>query len=401
MPVRTKDEGMDLDSVQRRLQDAGLDGWLFYDFHLCNPIAYEVLGISLAIASRRWFYWVPRHGAPLRIVSAVEPKSLDRLPGDISIYRTWRELHGALRQALDGSKTVAMEYSPKCDLPYLSRVDAGTVELVEALGVEVVSSAQLAQVEVSVLTPTQLDSHREAGRLMLEAKDQLFEELSSALRQGDIPDEFGTQQRFVELMEAAGLQVDEAPIVAVDSHAGNPHHETTRATSLPIVRGSLILFDFWAKLPGERSIFADYTWMAFAGSAGDIPGEITRAFSVIVEARDVGIALMQERRRSGTPISGGEVDDAVRAVIEAAGHGDAFLHRTGHSITTVVHGNGAHLDNFETADKRELLANTCNSVEPGIYLAEFGVRTETDTIILDDNVEVTGGQLQQEIAALL
>lgn len=235
----------------------------------------------------------------------------------------------------------------------------------------------------------------------MAAKDQLFDELSSALVSGKPLDEFGVQQRFQQLMQESRLLVPEPPIVAVNEHAGNPHYSPTPHTSAPIRTGDLILVDFWGRLPGPRSIYADYTWMAFAGRREDIPEQMKTVFDLAVAARDAGIELLQRSFESGHRVTGAEVDDHVRSVVAEGGFGDAFLHRTGHSITTDVHGNGAHLDNFETVDTRELLPNTCNSIEPGIYLADFGVRTETNTLLTDAGVEVTGGQLQTDITPLL
>lgn len=393
---------MDVGRIQKDLQAIGLGGWLFYDFHLSNPIAYEVLGLSMAEPyRRRWFCWIPVSGSPMKILSAVEPHALETLPGTAVTYRTWSELHDGLRGLGLASTRVAMEYSPDNDIPYLSRVDAGTVDLIRSMGAQVVSSAPLAQALVSVLTPSEQDSHRAAGLQLTAAKDQLFDELSSGLVSGQPLDEFGVQQRFQQLMQESGLLVPEPPIVAVNDHAGNPHYSPTPHTSRSISTNDLVLLDFWARLPGPRSIYADYTWMAFAGRREDIPDRMRTVFDVAVTARDFGIALLRRSFESGQRVTGAEVDDHVRSVVAEEGFGDAFLHRTGHSITTDVHGNGAHVDNFETVDSRELLPNTCNSIEPGIYLADFGVRTETNTLLTDSGVEVTGGQLQTEITPLL
>jgi len=317
------------------------------------------------------------------------------------VFQTWRELHSTLADVLANVKSVAMEYSPSNAIPYVARVDAGTVELIRSFGVNVVSSAPLSQALSSTLDESEKVSHREAGRRLMAAKDVLFAELSDALRNGRVHDEHTIQQRFIVLMQQEGLAVEDPPAIALNANASNPHYEPAATGSAQLKRGDLLLADFWAPLLGEKSIYADYTWMAFAGTRQEIPTKMREVFGVAVAARDAGIALMQQRRSADQSVTGAEVDDLVRGVVDDAGYGPFFVHRTGHSITTHVHGNGANLDNFETNDERELLPNTCNSVEPGIYLPEFGVRTETNTLIHRDHAEVTGGQLQHEITPLL
>ncbi len=393
---------MDLERIQRALHDEMLDGWLFYDFRKSNPIAYQVLELPLEdMYTRRWFYFVPTDGVPIALVSAVEPHVLRSLPGERLVFRTWQEMHAHLHTLLQGRRRVAMEYSPMNAIPYIARVDAGTLELIRSFAVEVISSANLSQRFVAQLSEAQIHSHREAGRRLIAAKDKLFAELGNDLLSGVVLAEYQVQQRFVTLIEQAGLSVSEPPIVAVNANSGNPHYEPTGASSSPIQRGDLVLFDFWARFPREDAVYADYTWVAFAGTRDEIPARQREVFELVQSARDTGIAFVRERLAAGEHVEGRQVDDVTRAVIARAGYGDYFVHRTGHSITTFEHGNGANLDNFETQDERLLLPNTCCSVEPGIYLPEFGIRSEVNLLILENDAEVTGVPAQQEIVPLL
>ncbi len=393
---------MELARIQQLLQAEQLDGWLFYDFRKSNPIAYHVLQLSLqGFYTRRWFYYVPAYGVPVALVSAVEAHVLQGLPGEQQVFRTWQEMHTLLRTRLQPGMRIAMEYSPMNAIPYMSRVDAGTLELVRSFGVEVVSSANLAQHFVAQLSTHQIQGHREASHRLIAAKDQLFHELGNNLRTGIALDEYQTQQRFVQLIHEHGLSAPEAPIVAVNAHASNPHYAPSAIQHSPILHGDLILFDFWGHLPEPGSVYVDYTWMAFAGRQDEIPQRQCEIFEIVRRARDTGIAFVRERLAAGQLVEGREVDDVVRGIITQAGYGDYFVHRTGHSITTAEHGDGANIDNFETQDARHLLPFTCCSIEPGIYLPEFGVRSEVDLLILEHDAEVTGVPAQAEIVALL
>jgi Xaa-Pro dipeptidase len=399
---KEEDSRMDLERIQQALRAEGLDGWLFYDFRLANPIAYQVLGLSQEeMYTRRWFYFVPTQGTPTAIVSAVESHVLKGLPGQQLVYRTWGDMQEHLLATIGGGKTVAMEYSPMNAIPYISRVDAGTLEMLRSLAIEVVSSANLSQYFVAQLSAEQVRSHREAGQRLIVAKDQLFAELGENLRAGIALDEYQVQQRFVALIELTGLSVPEPPIVAVNANASNPHYMPRSTICSPIRHGNLVLFDFWARFPQEDAVYADYTWVAFTGTRDEIPEQQRQVFEVVRSARDTGIAFVRERLAAGERVEGREVDDVTRRVIVNAGYGDYFVHRTGHSITTFEHGNGANLDNFETQDARALLPDTCCSVEPGIYLPEFGIRSEVNLLIHANDAEVTGGPVQQEIVPLL
>ena len=393
---------MELDRIQQALYSEGIDSWLFYDFRKSNHVAYQVLKLPTdGLYTRRWFYFVPAQGAPSALVSAVEPHVLRSLSGERRVFRTWQEMRAHLGELLRPGMRVAMEYSPMNAIPTMSRVDAGMLELVRSYGVEVVSSANLAQRFVAQLSDEQVESHREAGRRMIAVKDNLFAALGDDLRAGVALDEYSVQQRFLALLQQAGLVVPDLPHVAVNANAGNPHYEPTSDIHSSIRRGDLILFDFWAHLPEPGSIFADYTWMAFAGTGDEIPTRQQEVFEIVRRARDAGIVFVREQLAAGQRPQGCQVDDVARAVIASAGYADYFIHRTGHSIGTVLQANGANLDNFETQDERVLLPQTCCSMEPGIYLPEFGVRSEVNLLIHERDVEVTGVPMQEEIVALM
>jgi Xaa-Pro dipeptidase len=399
---------MDLNALQAAVRAAGPDGWLFADFRRSNPVAHAILGLpEQAFFSRRWAYYVPAQGQPTKLVSAVESHVLDSLPGEKRIYRTWQQYEETLRELVAGARRVAMEYVPNCAIPYSSRVDAGTIELVRALGPEVVSSADFAQAFEAVLTPEQIEGHRMAGRALLRARDRLVPWLREEVEAGTPLGEYQVQRKLAALMEEEGLHLDESemPLIAVNGNAANPHYAPNAERHAPLTRGDVLLIDWSARRPGEYTIFADYTWMLYLGMRDEPRYQrANELFQVIRQARDTGIALLEERFKSGQRIAGYEVDDTVRAVVDAAGYGDAFVHRTGHNIATTVHGNGAHLDNLETHDTRPLLANTITSMEPGIYLPgeNIGVRTEVDVILLPDGrgVEVTGTPAQEEVQPL-
>lgn len=393
----------DIAAFQVVLKQEQLDGWLFFDFRRSNAIAHRILGLSeQAFFTRRWMYYVPRVGDPVAIVSAVERHALASLPGDQRIYRTWREYRDIVSDTLSGARRVAMEYVPQNANPYCSLVDAGTVEFVRALGPEVVSSANFAQRFEATLTPAQLDSHRLAGEALRRAGDAVFAWTRERLLAGDDLSELSVQRRLTDLMRAERLRVeeDELPLVAVNGNAANPHYSPTAERNSPLCRGDLLLIDFSAPLEGSGSVFADYTWMAYLGER--VPERIAQLFAAIREARDTGVAMLRERFASGVKVEGCEVDDVVRAVVAREGLGEAFIHRTGHNIGARVHGNGAHLDNYETHDTRPLLVNTCVSMEPGVYLPDegLGLRTEVDVLLLPGEIEVTGWE-QTEVTPLL
>lgn len=393
----------DIAAFQTALREAHVDGWLFYDFRRSNAIAHRVLGLSPhAFFTRRWLYYVPTRGEPVAIVSAVESHALATLPGSQRVYRTWREYRSLLSETLAGARQVAMEYVPLNANPYCSLVDAGTVEFVRSLGPEVVSSADFAQAFEAVLSAEQLQSHRRAGQALQRAGDRLFGWVRERLRADDALTEYSIQQELTDYMRAEGLEVpeDEAPLVAVNEHAANPHYSPTAERHAPVRHGDLLLIDFSAPMAEPGAIVADYTWMAYLGE--QTPQRINDLFAIIRQARDTGVATLRDAFRSGRRIEGYAVDDIVRKVVSDAGYGEAFVHRTGHNIGQRVHGNGAHLDNLETHDTRPLLANTCVSMEPGIYLPDehIGLRTEVNVLLLPGDIEVTGWE-QEAVKPLL
>ena len=390
-----------LDEIALALGDAHLDGWLLYDFRLSDPLAYRILGLSEdGIATRRWFCYVPARGKPRAIVSAVEARRLDPLGAEKIVYRSHDEMLAALRTALGGARRIAMNYSPGCAIPYVSRVDAGKIEIVRAMGIEVVTAANLIQRFEATLTAEQLASHQRAARVLRSIVDETFGEIAQLIASGRPVSEVSVQDSVMARFSAQGLVTHAPPIVAVNEHSADPHYGPTAKHDRAIRRGDFILLDLWAKEAAPDSVYADFTWVAFAGDK--VPAEHARVFRIVADARDAAVDLVQRRVAAGEAVSGREADRAARSVIEAAGFGDAFVHRTGHSIGREVHGTGANLDSLETLDDRALIHNTCFSVEPGIYLpGRFGVRSELDMTIENGRALVSGEPRQREIVALL
>ena len=390
-----------LEDIALALRDAHLDGWLFYDFRLSDPLAYRILGLSEdGIASRRWFCYVPTQGKPRAIVSAVEAHRLDALPAEKVVYRSHDEMIAALRSALGGARRLAMDYSPGCAIPYVSRVDAGTIELVRSMEIEVVTAADLIQRFEATLTREQLLSHHRAASALRTIVDETFSDIGQLISGRRAVSEVSVQDAVMTRFAARGLTTHAPPIVAVNEHSADPHYGPTPKNDRAIRAGDFILLDLWAKETAPDSIYADFTWAAFAGEK--VPAEHARVFEIVARARDAAVDLVQRRVAEGEPVSGREADRAARSTIEAAGFGDAFVHRTGHSIGRELHGTGANLDSLETLDDRKLIDNTCFSVEPGIYLpGKFGVRSELDMTIENGRALVSGEPRQREIVALL
>jgi len=387
--------------IQEALRRGGLDGWLFYDFRLSDPIAYRVLRLSQRGATtRRWFCLVPARGRILTLVSAVEAHRLDSLGGDHTVYRSYAELIAGLRRILGSMRRIAMDYSPQAAIPYVSRVDAGTLELVRSLGVEIVSSADLVQYFEARLTPAQLAGHRRAGAALGVVVNDTFAEIARQVRSNRNPTEFEIQQFMMSRIAAAGMTTAEPPIVAVNAHSADPHFGPAPDNTTPIRIGDFFLLDLWAKEQDEDAAYADITWTGFVGES--VPEEHASVFEIVARARDAAVELIKRRIDDGASIHGHEADRAARAVIAQAGFGDLFVHRTGHSIGREVHGMGANLDSLETEDNRQLIEGTCFSVEPGIYLpGRFGVRSELDMTIENGRAEVSAPQPQREVVPIL
>jgi Xaa-Pro aminopeptidase len=389
---------MNLEAIQRELQLAGLDGWLFFDHHGHDPLAYRVLGMDAAgFVTRRWFYFIPARGEPRGLAHRVEPHRLDGLPGAVELYSRWQELDAGLRRLLGDARRAAMQYSPRCAVPYVANVDAGTVELVRALGVDVVSSAALIQIFEARWTPAQLEMHLEAGRRVDRIRGEAFELVRHATRAGKPLDERSVQQFVLRRFAECGLTTDAPPIVGVNANAADSHYAPPEVGSAPVRCGDLLLLDLWAKLDEPGSVFYDVTWMAYCGE--DVPGPMRAAFEAAAAARDAAVSLVKRAAAAGRELRGFEVDDAARGVLEARGYGGFVRHRTGHSIGRDVHGAGANMDNFETHDDRPVIPWTCFSIEPALYLPCFGVRTEINLFVGEGEARVTG-EIQSEIARL-
>ena len=390
--------------IQKALQAAKLDGWLFYDFRGSDPLAPRILKLGEhASGSRRWFYYIPANGEPTKIVHSIERGKLDALPGQRVIYRGWEEQHALLRKALNGGQSahrrVAMQYSPNNDIPYISRVDAGTVELVRSFGVEVVSSAELVQQFEAVLTPEQHQSHVEASDKLHRVLMDAFAEIGRKIREEKPITEYDIQQFISQHLYDEGMTREEG-IVAVNANAANPHYFPTKEAAAPIKRGDFVLLDIVSKLRKPGAICTDQTWTGFVGDT--VPEEYVRIFNIVREARDAATEFVRKNVREGKRIHGAEVDDVSRGVIKKAGFGEQFTHRTGHSIGEECHGNGVNIDNFETRDSRYITAGVLFSIEPGIYLeGKFGVRSEIDVYVGDKDIEVTGQPIQTEIVPIL
>lgn len=390
-----------IEQIQEALCKEGVDGWLFCDFHNRDPISYRVLGLEEGkFTSRRWFYFVPASGTPHRLVHAVERGKLDALPGDKTVYLPWEQLHASLNEILGRPGTVAMQYSPNNNIPYVDLADPGIVELVRGLGHTVVSSANLVQLFEAVLDDDQFETHVEAGRRIQPIKDQAFAKIENALLSGQKITEYEVQQYIIRRFSEEGLNCDEEwPIVAANEHAADPHFEPRPDNTVAFKPGDKILIDLWARLDQPGAIYYDITWCGFAGSKP--PPEYVRIFDVAMAARNAAYKLVKDRFSAEIPVYGWEVDRACRQVVEDAKLGEYFVHRTGHSIGTSVHGNGVHMDSLETKDERQLIPGICFSIEPGIYMrGDMGVRTEIDLFIKSSGEVVVVGELQEQLILL-
>lgn len=386
--------------IQRALKIAGLDGWLFYDFKGANPIAFRVLRLDGKTArTRRWFYLIPAEGVPARLVHAIEPHSLDELPGKRLLYSTHQELAARLAELLKGKTKVAMEYSPKAGVPTISRVDAGTVELVRAAGVRVESSGDLVQAFESVLSPAQVRSHWKVASNLRGLVFEAFAMIAKAVSKKKPLSEHEVQQFLLTRLSALGLVCDHPPIVAFGHHTADPHYAPIPSASTRVRSGDLLLIDLWAKADRPDGVYADITWMGFAGAS--VPAKYAAVFHTVRSARDAAVRLVQETARTGKRLHGWQVDEAARAVVRNAGLAEHFIHRTGHSIGSEVHGNGANMDNYETQETRHLLPGTLFSIEPGVYQTLFGLRSEIDVYFGEGEAYVTTAPAQSAIVPIL
>jgi Xaa-Pro dipeptidase len=391
---------LDIAAVQKSLQAEGLDGWLLYDFHGSNPIAARLLGTASGgkMTTRRWFYLVPATGEPRGLVHAIERKTLDALPGEKAVYAGRQQLDAGLTTLLSGVKRVAMEYSRDCAIPYISRIDGGTLDLVRARGVEVESSGDLVQQFEAVWDAHALATHREASQALYRIKDRAFELIAKLVRDGEAVTELAIQQQMAAWFEEDGLVSDSPPVVAAQENAGDPHYLPTARRTRQIQRDELVLLDLWGKKKDDpQAVFADITWVGFTGRK--VPGEMAAAFEAIRQARDAAVGVAQESAGQHHDLRGWQVDRAASNVLQNAGFGERILHRTGHSLGRDVHGNGVHMDDYETHDDRRLIPGTGFTIEPGLYFESFGVRTEINVYYGENDALVTG-PTQTEIVKL-
>jgi len=393
---------MNLDQIQSALRDSALDGWLFYDHHHRDPIAARILGIDpQAHVTRRWYYFIPASGEPRKLVHRIEQGRLDALPGSKAQYSSWQELHSGLENLLRNQKKIAMQYSPSNDIMYVSMVDAGTVEFLRSLGKEIVTSADLVSQFEAVLSAEQIASHQAAQRVIDAVVAEAWLEIGRRLRPcagrvGELS-EWDMVVWLGEAMRREGLIWENGPDVSVNANTSDSHYEPTAERSAPIREGDFLLIDIWGRQDNPGSIFYDITWTGVIGREPSAKEQLV--FETVRNARDAAIATVESAFAAGREIRGFEADDAARGVIRAAGFGEFFTHRTGHNIAIELHGSGAHLDNLETHDVRRILPHTCFSVEPGIYLPEFGVRSEVNMLTAPGKAWVTG-RIQRELVRI-
>jgi Xaa-Pro dipeptidase len=390
----------DLTAVQKSLAEFDLDGWLLYDFRGSNVLARRVLGLDQKPAgTRRFFYFIPVRGTPRKLVHRIETAALDDLPGDKSVYLPWQQLEAGVASMIESCRRIAMEYSPRVSNPYVSKVDAGVVELVRSTGVEIVSSGDLIQQFEATWDDVQWRMHLEAERFTTAAFNLAFGLIAERVRGGQPIRETEVQSAIMDHFHRNGLTTYSPPIVGVGPHSGDPHYEPVAGHDGVIGAGDFVLIDLWAKMDRPRSVYSDLTRVGYVGES--VPAKYQEIFRIVAAARDAAIRRVQDAYAAGRPLPGWEVDAACRQVIDDAGYGPSFIHRTGHNIGQEVHGNGAHMDNLETHEERLVMRRTCFSVEPGIYLAEFGVRSEVNVFVDGEGkVHVTGG-LQTEVLPIL
>lgn len=390
---------LDIAAVQAALRADGLDGWLLYDFHGSNPIASRLAGLTGAgkMTTRRWYYLIPAHGAPKKLVHAIERHNLDGLPGETLVYAGRLQLEAGMSELVGRATRIAMEYSPDGAIPYVGRVDAGTIESIRRRGAEVVSSGDLVQRFDACWTEAEIETHRAASERLYQIKDRAFEAAADRVRRGVATTEYDLQQLMAGWFREEGLVSDAPPVVAVDAHAGDPHYLPGATESAAIGADQLLLLDLWGKLAQPGAVYADITWVGYTGRK--VPAAQESAFAAIAAARDAAVALVRRAATAGDDLRGWQIDRTARTVLEEAGYGEHILHRTGHSLGEDVHGNGVHLDDYETHDDRRLLPGSGFTIEPGLYFDTFGVRTEINVVYGRDDAAVTG-PIQAAILAL-
>ncbi len=367
-----------------------------------NPISQNAAGLTEKNITRRWYCLITPQDEPHWLIHKIETSNFTDVPGKVSLYAGWQELNEEMQSLLRGVKSVVMEYSPNAAIPYISRVDAGTLEWVRSLGVEIYSSAELAQYIEARLSEEQFLGHQKSAHLVLQAKDYAFKWIGEQLKAGNNITEYDVQQQIMHQFDEMELVTNHPPIVAVNANSADPHYAPSATISERIEVNDFILIDLWAKQKDPDAVFADTTWVAYAGIT--VPDKYVNIFEIVREARDRAVAFIQKKWEANEPIPGYTVDDCVRGYIREKGYGEYFIHRTGHNIGTVIHGNGANLDNLETRDERLLIQGLCFSIEPGIYLPDFGVRTEIDVFLAEQGkagVKLTTAPVQNQVLPVL
>jgi Xaa-Pro dipeptidase len=389
---------MHIEEIQAALREEHLDGWLFFDHHQRDPLAYRILKLnSKAVVTRRWYYFIPADGDPRGLVHAIESGVLAGLPGDVRQYSGWTAQLDGIRQLLAGCHKIAMQYSPNCAIPYVSLVDGGTIELIRSTGVDIVTSADLVQLFEARWTAEQMELHLEAGRRVDRVRADAFGKIADALAARRTITEWDVNRFIRAGFESCGLVTDHGPIVAVNANMSNPHYEPEPQATREIHPGDAVLIDMWAKLDRPSGVYYDITWTGYCGIAP--PAALENVFEVVRDARDRAIHRVQAAIQHGEDLRGFQVDDAARTYIKERGFGDYFVHRTGHSIGEEVHGTGANMDNLETHDERRIIARTCFSIEPGVYLPEFGIRSEVNVYVGANEARVTG-EVQEKLITI-
>jgi Xaa-Pro aminopeptidase len=390
-----------LDNIQKNLQKSNIDGWLIYDFRGSNDLALNILNISKeSHLTRRFYYFIPQKGTPLKIVNEIEAGHLNHLPGDKYTYSSYESLHEHLKKISNAAKTIAMEYSPQNNIPYVSKVDAGTIEYIRSFGVEIVSSGNLISKFAALWSKEQFEDNRPVAIALTEIVKEAFDFICEQLSNDKNSNEYEVQQFIMKRFKENNMFTDFPPIVGVNENSSNPHYAPTEEHYKPINRGDLVLIDLWAKQQNKDAVWSDITWTGYTEAS--VSEKYSRVFDVVAEARDAAYNLVASRFKEGKEVYGFEVDDAARKVIEREGFGQYFFHRTGHSITTELHGSGANMDNYETHDERLILPSTSFSIEPGIYLPDFGIRSEIDVYISPDGkVMSTGQEIQKEVYPIM
>ncbi len=391
---------MELQRIQEELRKEKLGGWLLCDFHNRDHLAYRVLGLdSNKMTTRRWFYFIPAKGEPRKLVHTVEKGKLDSLPGAKLVFLSWEQLHASLKKLLGPAKKIAMQYSPKNNIPYVSMVDAGVVELVKSFGHKIVSSANLVQKFEAVIGEEGYRLHKEAGVVIDRIRADAFNKIRDAVAGNTGTTEYEIQQFIMKRFADNGLVTTDPPIVGTNEHPADPHFECTPSNARPFRRGDTVLLDMWAKKNPPGAIYYDITWVGFIGDTP--PAKYVKIFEAARNGRNAAIRFVKEKFAGGKQCHGWEVDDVCRNVVKKAGFGKFFLHRTGHSIGEEVHGNGVNIDNLETKDERRLVPGCCFSVEPGIYLeGEMAVRTEINMFVRHDGVPEVTGEMQEELVRI-